>query len=189
MKGCEFVFHLAASADVRFGQEHACEDLQEQNAIATFNVLEAMRANGITGIAFSSTGSIYGKVGIPDARRRAVSHPNLPLWHELAQGRAHQKLIAKEYQFEGYIFRFVSILGERYTHDHVFDFYKQLLEHPIAVLGDGAQHQILSSRSGLSRCDLLLWSTRHTAADVPRRCKSTIWAMDSAGHRLDWLDL
>ena len=34
------------------------------------------------------------------------------------------------YGFQGYIFRFVSILGERYSHGHVFDFYKQLLKHP-----------------------------------------------------------
>ncbi len=45
--------------------------------------------------------------------------------------------------FEGYIFRFVSILGERYTHGHVLDFYKQLLEHPeyLKVLGDGTQRK------------------------------------------------
>ena len=60
MRGCDFVFHLAANADVRFGTEHPRKDL-EQNTIATFNVLEAMRSNGIRGIAFSSTGSIYGE--------------------------------------------------------------------------------------------------------------------------------
>ena len=45
--------------------------------------------------------------------------------------------------FQGYIFRFVSILGERYSHGHVFDFYKQLLEHPreLHVLGDGTQRK------------------------------------------------
>jgi UDP-glucose 4-epimerase len=45
--------------------------------------------------------------------------------------------------FEGYIFRFVSILGERYTHGHVFDFYRQLREHPdhLRVLGDGTQRK------------------------------------------------
>ena len=45
--------------------------------------------------------------------------------------------------FEGYIFRFVSILGERYTHGHVLDFYKQLLDHPdhLQVLGDGTQRK------------------------------------------------
>src|SRR5271157_3845648 len=44
--GCDFVFHFAANADVRFGTEHPRRDL-EQNTIATYNVLEAMRANGI----------------------------------------------------------------------------------------------------------------------------------------------
>src|SRR5436309_1397187 len=56
----QFVFHLAANADVRFGTEHPRKDL-EQNTIATFNVLEAMRANGVRRIAFSSTGSVYGE--------------------------------------------------------------------------------------------------------------------------------
>ena len=60
MKGADFVFHLAANADVRFGTEHPERDLQ-QNTIATFNVLEAMRANGVKRMAFSSTGSIYGE--------------------------------------------------------------------------------------------------------------------------------
>ena len=44
MRGADVVFHLAANADVRFGTEHPRKDL-EQNTIATFNVLEAMRAN------------------------------------------------------------------------------------------------------------------------------------------------
>src|SRR5258707_432399 len=63
MAGCDAVFHLAANADVRFGLEHPRKDL-EQNTIATFNVLEAMRANGVKDIAFSSTGSIYGEAKV-----------------------------------------------------------------------------------------------------------------------------
>jgi UDP-glucose 4-epimerase len=45
--------------------------------------------------------------------------------------------------FQVFIFRFVSILGERYTHGHVFDFYRQLLAHPerLDVLGDGHQRK------------------------------------------------
>ena len=58
--GHDFVFHLAANADVRFGTQHPRRDL-EQNTIATYNVLEAMRAGGARRIAFSSTGSIYGE--------------------------------------------------------------------------------------------------------------------------------
>ena len=69
MAGCDTVFHLAANADVRFGTEHPRKDL-EQNTIATFNVLEAMRANGVKRIAFSSTGSVYGEAAGRSRRRR-----------------------------------------------------------------------------------------------------------------------
>src|SRR2546423_3410088 len=60
MQGADIVFHFAANADVRFGLEHPGKDL-EQNTIATFKVLEAMRATGVRKIAFASTGSIYGE--------------------------------------------------------------------------------------------------------------------------------
>ena len=63
MRGCDFVFHLAANADVRFGTDHPRMDL-EQNTLATFNVLEAMRANAIKRLAFSSTGSVYGEAAV-----------------------------------------------------------------------------------------------------------------------------
>ena len=45
--------------------------------------------------------------------------------------------------FQGFIFRFVSILGERYTHGHVFDFYQKLLANPskLEVLGNGKQRK------------------------------------------------
>jgi UDP-glucose 4-epimerase len=44
---------------------------------------------------------------------------------------------------KAYIFRFVSILGPRYTHGHVIDFYNQLMDHPsyLKVLGDGTQRK------------------------------------------------
>ena len=143
MAGCDMVFHLAANADVRFGLEHPDRDLQ-QNTIATFNVLEAMRANGIKRIGFSSTGSVYGEAKqIP-----TTENTPFPIQTSLygASKVACEGLIqayCEGYGFEGYIFRFVSILGERYTHGHVFDFVKQLREHPehLRVLGDGTQRK------------------------------------------------
>src|SRR5207237_972525 len=41
--------------------------------------------------------------------------------------------------FESDIFRLVSIVGERYTHGHILDFHRQLLDHPdrLNILGDG----------------------------------------------------
>jgi UDP-glucose 4-epimerase len=143
MAGCNFVFHLAANADVRFGLDHPGKDFQ-QNAVATFNVLEAMRANDIKGIAFSSTGSVYGEAEIIPTPENAPFPVQTSLYAAsklAAEGFIHA--YCEGYGFEGYIFRFVSILGERYTHGHVLDFYKQLLAHPnhLKVLGDGTQRK------------------------------------------------
>jgi UDP-glucose 4-epimerase len=143
MAGCDFVFHLAANADVRFGLEHPRKDL-DQNTIATWNVLEAMRANGIGQIAFSSTGSVYGEPAVFPTPEDAPFPVQTSLY--AASKLAAEGLVAaycEGFGMRGYIFRFVSILGERYTHGHVFDFYRQLKAHPeyLDVLGNGRQRK------------------------------------------------
>lgn len=142
-KGADRVMHFAANADVRFGTEHPRKDL-EQNTIATFNVLEAMRANGIKRIAFSSTGSVYGEAPTIPTPEDAEFPVQTSLYG--ASKLAGEGLIAaysEGFGFQSCIFRFVSILGERYTHGHVFDFYKQLLADPtrLRVLGNGKQRK------------------------------------------------
>jgi UDP-glucose 4-epimerase len=143
IRGADAVFHLAANADVRFGTSQPRKDL-EQNTIATANVLEAMRVHQIRRIAFASTGSIYGEPEIFPTPEEAP----FPLQTSLygASKLAAEGLIAAYcagFDFQGYLFRFVSILGERYTHGHVFDFYKQLRDHPetLQVLGNGRQRK------------------------------------------------
>lgn len=141
--GCDVVFHLAANADVRFGLQHPDKDLH-QNTIATFNVLEAMRATGVRRIAFSSTGSVYGEAKVIPTPEDAPFPVQTSLYG--ASKLAGEGLISaycEGYGFEGYIFRFVSILGERYTHGHVFDFCRRLLRDPstLPVLGDGSQRK------------------------------------------------
>jgi UDP-glucose 4-epimerase len=143
MAGHDFVFHLAANADVRFGIEHPRKDL-EQNTLATFHVLEAMRVNGIRRMAFSSTGSIYGEPHVFPTPEDAPFPVQTSLYG--ASKLAGEGLIAAYatgFGIQGYIFRFVSILGERYTHGHVFDFYRKLRDDPrqIEVLGNGQQRK------------------------------------------------
>jgi UDP-glucose 4-epimerase len=143
MAGCDTVFHLAANADVRFGLEHPSKDLQ-QNTVATFNVLEAMRANGIKRIAFSSTGSVYGEAEkIPTPEDAPFPIQTSLYAASKISGEGMISSYCGGFRFEGYLFRFVSILGERYTHGHIFDFYQQLLEHPdrLKILGDGTQRK------------------------------------------------
>jgi UDP-glucose 4-epimerase len=141
MKGADLIVHFAANADVRFGTEHPRKDL-DQNTIATWNVLEAMREEGCSRIVFSSTGSIYGE---PEIFPTPEVCP-FPIQTSLygASKLAAESLIqayCEGFRMQTYIFRFVSILGERYSHGHVFDFYRQLSQHPdhLHVLGDGHQ--------------------------------------------------
>jgi UDP-glucose 4-epimerase len=141
--GMDIVFHLAANADVRFGPDHPQKDL-EQNTICTANILEAMRESGVKRIVFSSTGSVYGEPSVFPTPENAPFPVQTSLYG--ASKLAAEGLIAaygESFGIQGYIFRFVSILGERYTHGHVFDFYRQLLEHPgqLRVLGDGKQRK------------------------------------------------
>ena len=141
--GAEAVFHLSANADVRFGTEHTRRDL-EQNTIVTHNVLEAMRANGIKKIAFSSTGSVYGEATVVPTPEDIAFPIQTSLYG--ASKAACEGLIAaycEGFGFQACIFRFVSILGERYTHGHVFDFYQKLKADPsrLSVLGNGKQRK------------------------------------------------
>ncbi|MHB8240390.1 MAG: NAD-dependent epimerase/dehydratase family protein [Solirubrobacteraceae bacterium] len=143
LEGCDWVFHLQANADVRFGLESPRRDL-EQNTIATSNVLEAMRAQGVSRIVFSSTGSVYGEPEVFPTPEDAPFPVQTSLYG--ASKLAGEGLIAAYatgYGFTGLICRFVSILGERYTHGHVFDFYCALKRDPgyLRVLGDGRQEK------------------------------------------------
>lgn len=143
MKGCDFVFHLAANADVRFGTHHPSRDL-EQNTIGTFRVLDAMRQNGIQHIAFSSTGSVYGEAKVFPTPEDAPFPIQTSLYG--AAKTAGEGLISafcEGFGFQAWIFRFVSILGERYSHGHVFDFYKSLRSDPtkLRILGNGKQRK------------------------------------------------
>ncbi len=168
MVGADFVFHLAANADIKDGWSHPRRDL-EQNTIATFNVLEAMRTHGVRRIAFSSTGSTYGEATqIPTPEDAPFPIQTSLYAASKVAGETLLSSYAEGGQLdEAYIFRFVSILGERYTHGHVFDFYKQLIDHPdhLRVLGDGQQRK---SYLYVQDCiDALLHVIRgHTAKDA-----------------------
>ncbi|MFI5004198.1 MAG: NAD-dependent epimerase/dehydratase family protein [Solirubrobacterales bacterium] len=142
-EGCDWVFHLQANADVREGFEHPRRDL-EQNTLATSTVLEAMRARGVTRIAFTSTGSVYGEPEVFPTPEDAPFPVQTSLYGaSKAAGEGLLAAYAAGYGFTGVIYRLVSILGERYTHGHLFDFYRALRRDPsrLRVLGDGRQRK------------------------------------------------
>lgn len=166
LKGVDFVFHMAANADVRFGTRHPGKDL-EQNTVGTWCVLEAMRRRSVRRIAFASTGSIYGEPEIFPTPENCPFPVQTSLYgaSKLA-AEGFIEAYAEGFDFQVWIFRFVSILGERYSHGHVFDFYKQLREHPgeLYVLGDGRQRK---SYLYVHDCiDAMLTATERTSGKV-----------------------
>lgn len=141
MRGVDFVFHLAANADIKDNliAPRKCID---QNIVVTQNVLEAMRAHGVKEIAFSSTGSVYGDATVVPTPEDAPMPVQTSLY---ATSKVAAEGLCSSYAlgfgFRTWIFRFVSLLGPRYTHGHVIDFWRKLRRDPsrLDVLGDGKQ--------------------------------------------------
>ena len=134
------VFHFAANADVRGGITNTRVDL-EQNTIATHNVLEGCRENGVSRIVFASSATVYGE---PSHYPTPESdwYPQTSLYG--ASKLASEALIqaySEYFSIQSFTFRFVSWIGERYTHGVVFDFLEKLRSNPasLEILGDGNQ--------------------------------------------------
>jgi UDP-glucose 4-epimerase len=141
--GADAVIHLAANADVRFGWNHPTRDL-EQNVVATQNVMEAMRATGVRRLLFSSTGSVYGESEVVPTPEDAPFPVQTSLYGaSKAAAEGYIAAYAEAGHVDASVFRFVSVLGPRYSHGHVIDFVRQLLRDPtrLAILGDGSQRK------------------------------------------------
>jgi UDP-glucose 4-epimerase len=141
--GADAVIHLAANADVRFGWDHPARDL-EQNVVATQHVMEAMRATGVRRLLFSSTGSVYGEADVVPTPEDAPFPVQTSLYGaSKAAAEGYIAAYAEAGHLDASVFRFVSVLGPRYSHGHVIDFVRQLLRDPsgLAILGDGRQRK------------------------------------------------
>ena len=141
LKGVDAVFHMAANADIRGGLLNTRQDL-EQNTIVTLNILESMRKSGVKKIIFASSAAALAEPSIFPTPEDI----SIPIQTSLygASKMACEGLISsycEGFNFEGYAFRFVSLLGPRYPHGHVFDFVQKLAINPkkLEILGNGMQ--------------------------------------------------
>lgn len=143
MSGIECVFHLAANPDIRLGTKITDTDLQ-QGTIATYNIVEAMRVEGVNKIAFASSSVVYGEdAPMPTPENHG---PCLPISLYGASKQAGEGLISSwvgTFGFQAWIFRFANIIGTRGTHGVIFDFIHKLKADPsrLEVLGNGLQEK------------------------------------------------
>ena len=143
MNGVECVFHLAANPDIRLGTKITDTDLK-QGTIATYNIVEAMRVEGVNKIAFASSSVVYGEdAPMPTPEDHG---PCLPISLYGASKQAGEGLISSwvgTFGFQAWIFRFANIIGTRGTHGVIFDFIHKLKADPsrLEVLGNGLQEK------------------------------------------------
>lgn len=139
----EVVFHLAANPDVRSGAEDPGRDMDE-NVQGTFNVLEAMRANEVDRIVFTSSSTVYGEA---DDFPTPESYGSLkPISMYGASKIAGESLISAytgTFGFRSWVFRLANIIGPRNEKGVIYDFIHKLEEDSdvLDVLGNGEQQK------------------------------------------------
>jgi len=142
MKGRNIVFHLSASNNIAGGLGQTDLDLK-QGTQATYNVLEAMRLNGIKKIVYSSSATVYGNAKVFPTPEDALLRP-VSLYG--ASKLASEGLITAYcnlFDMQAWIFRFGNVSGKRATHAVIVDFINKLKNNPkeLEILGDGKQQR------------------------------------------------
>ena len=141
LKDFDEIWHIAANPDVRVG-EHSPAQIYENNIQATYNLLEAMRRDGVKKIIFTSTSTVYGEASIPTPE----NHPTFPISIYGASKLACEALIfsyCHTFDMQSWIYRFANVIGRRSNHGVIFDFIQKLLKNPnqLEILGDGEQNK------------------------------------------------
>ncbi|MDM7912815.1 MAG: NAD-dependent epimerase/dehydratase family protein [Methanotrichaceae archaeon] len=143
LEGKDFVFHIAANPDVKLGAEDTRVHL-DQNVLATYNLLEAMRKAGVRQIAFTSTSTVYGEADVVPTPEDYG--PLKPISLYGASKLSCEALISSychTFEMQSWIYRFANIVGERGTHGVLVDFIRKLRANPreLEILGSGKQRK------------------------------------------------
>jgi len=142
-RNIDIVCHVAANPDVRLGATDTRVHL-DQNILATYNLLEAMRKSSVKEIAFTSTSTVYGEASIMPTPEDYG--PLIPISLYGASKLACEALITSyshTFDMRAWIFRFANIVGPRSTHGITVDFIKKLEKdsNVLEILGDGKQEK------------------------------------------------
>jgi UDP-glucose 4-epimerase len=165
-KDINSVYHVAANPDVRLGTSDTRVHF-DQNILATYNLLEAIRKNNVKEIIFTSTSTIYGEASIiPTAEDYG---PLIPISLYGASKLACEALITSyshTFDIKAWIFRFANIVGPRSTHGITVDFINKLQDNSaqLEILGDGKQEK---SYLHVSECvDAILFTVGNSKEEV-----------------------
>jgi len=140
VEGVDTVFHFAANPEVRVSTTNP-EIHFNENIVATFNLLEAMRRKNVKELVFASSSSVYGE---PEEIPVDENAPIRPVSVYGASKAACEALIhaySKLYGIKAVVLRYANVVGPRLRHGVVWDFINKLIKNPteLEILGDGKQ--------------------------------------------------
>ncbi len=141
LKGAARVWHLAADPDVR--QSAMTPDPTfNNNIVATYRVLEAMRLHAVPALVFTSTSTVYGNAAvIPTPETYTPMEPVSVYGASKLACEAMISAYCHSFSMKSWQFRFANIIGARSGHGVITDFVRKLRENPqkLEILGDGKQ--------------------------------------------------
>jgi UDP-glucose 4-epimerase len=142
VKDVGVVFHYAANPEVQVSTTNPEMHFNE-NVVATFNLLEAMRRNDVKELVFASSSSVYGE---PESIPVSEEAPIKPVSIYGASKAACENIIhsyTNLYGLKAVILRYANVIGPRLRHGVVHDFIVKLCKNPkqLEILGDGTQRR------------------------------------------------
>ena len=165
----DIIYHMAANADIRGGTNNTKIDL-EQNIIGTYNILESMRlSERAKRICFASSAAALGEPSIFPTPENLSTPIQTSLYGASKMScEGFISAFCNAFDIEGYCFRFVSLLGPRYPHGHVFDFVKKLKDDPneLNILGDGTAEKSYLHINDCIRALMMVCEEQRPAKDL-----------------------
>lgn len=140
-KDADVVFHFAANPEVRVSSVNPRIHFDE-NLLATFNVLEAVRNNNVKYIVFASTSTVYGEAKVLPTPEDYHPLEPISVYGSVKLGAEYLHITySKLYGIRSLIIRYANIIGSRSNHGVIIDFINKLRKNPnvLEILGDGTQ--------------------------------------------------
>jgi UDP-glucose 4-epimerase len=136
------VFHLAANPEVRIGETDPRVHF-EDNLLATFNLLEAMRRSRLARVlVLASTSTVYGEASVIPTPEGYGPLVPISLYGASKLGcEALACSFAYTFGVRALIVRLANVVGSRSRHGVIVDFIRKLRASPgrLEILGDGTQ--------------------------------------------------
>tara|TARA_B100000963_G_scaffold212917_1_gene185531 strand:- start:12342 stop:13283 length:942 start_codon:yes stop_codon:yes gene_type:complete len=136
------IFHFAANADVRGGMNNHEIDFKE-NLLVTKNVCDYAVKNNIKNLIFSSSATVYGEPDVFPTPETYISNQTSLYGASKISCESFIQAYSHYGYFKSTIFRFVSWIGQGYSHGVIYDFVNKLLSDSskLVILGDGTQEK------------------------------------------------